>query len=547
MESMNFLIKPLDSTNYATWCSDIKILLLDRDCWDIVAEREAAPVVKEGDEIDARKFKEFNLRFNRAYTTIYMIVSPQYRTIIEGLTNGAEAWKKLKSHFQPDSRARVMALKHEFFSTVIEPDESIGLYSSKLSRIIEQLREAGHPVEDLDQCFQPLRYLPTEYENIIQTVYRWEDKDFKFPKVLEEMLAEEARLRQRATDQVKVSMVSKSVWKSDPERSRISRSQRSSRKEIKFKSGNTKQPSRKKVSQDSVPNRHTSSEVRTSYLLEAFSSSDEGGWIFDSAVTTHFCRVKDLFSKFEQPNASWSSGQYNYSNKSRFQKRAERFLDRKIKCIRTDNGLEFINEQFHNFCDELGIKHERTNIYTPQQNGVSERFNYTAVDGINVLLKDSGLGQGFWSEDLLHFVYTWNRICHSNQCKTPFELYGGKQPSIKHLKPFGCKAFIHIPKQLRKKLDMRSKSGILVGYTLQTKGYRIWLPEARKVIETINVRFNESTPVNLDSNNHKFERVEAVLDPDYVKNKIPLRTASYIDNNEIVLHKIDRESKSSLS
>ncbi|GBO26123.1 hypothetical protein AVEN_110470-1 [Araneus ventricosus] len=92
---------------------------------------------------------------------------------------------------------------------------------------------------------------------------------------------------------------------------------------------------------------------------------------------------------------------------------------------------------------------------------------------------------------------------------------------------------------------MRSKSGILVGYALQTKGYRIWFPESRKVIETINVRFDESTSVNLDSNNHKFERVEVVLDPDYVKNKIPLRTASYIDNNEIVLYEIDKESKSS--
>ncbi|GBM39661.1 hypothetical protein AVEN_104883-1 [Araneus ventricosus] len=111
MESMNFLIEPLDSTNYATWCSDIKVLLLERDCWDIVTEREAAPVVKEY-EIDARKLKELNLGFNGAYTTIYMNVSPQYRPIIEGLTNGAEAWKKLKSNFQPDARVRVMALKH---------------------------------------------------------------------------------------------------------------------------------------------------------------------------------------------------------------------------------------------------------------------------------------------------------------------------------------------------------------------------------------------------------------------------------------------------
>ncbi|GBN07807.1 hypothetical protein AVEN_240196-1 [Araneus ventricosus] len=92
---------------------------------------------------------------------------------------------------------------------------------------------------------------------------------------------------------------------------------------------------------------------------------------------------------------------------------------------------------------------------------------------------------------------------------------------------------------------MISKSGILVGYALQTKGYRIWLLESHKVIETINVRFDESTPVKVDSNTHKFELVVAVLDPDYVTNKIPLRTVSYIHNNEIVPDEIDRESKSS--
>ncbi|GBN13749.1 hypothetical protein AVEN_163287-1 [Araneus ventricosus] len=258
MECMNFFIKPLDSRNYASWCSDIKFLLLERVCWDIVTQKEAATVLKER-EIDEMKLKEFNLRFNRAYTTVYMNVSPQYRTFIEEITNVAEAWKKLKSNFQLDTRARVMALKHEFFSTAIEPDETIGLYASKLSHIIQQLREAGHPVANFDQCFQLLRYLPTEYENIVQTAYRWEDKDFKFPKVLE-ILVQEARLRQRTADKV--------TAKSDPERTHISRSPKSSSKKYKFKSGHSKKPSRKKVLQDSVPNRHTSSELRTNYLLE---------------------------------------------------------------------------------------------------------------------------------------------------------------------------------------------------------------------------------------------------------------------------------------
>ncbi|GBM16837.1 hypothetical protein AVEN_9416-1 [Araneus ventricosus] len=184
-----------------------------------------------------------------------MNVSPQYRTFIEEISNGAEAWKKLKNHFQLDTTARVMALKHEFFSTAIEPDETIGLYASKLSHIIQQLRESGHPVANFDQYFQLLvgcvgvfwrkshkvdhtapiqllRYLTTEYENIVQTAYRWEDKDFKFPKVLE-ILVEEARLRQRTADKVTVSMMSKA--KLDPERTHISRSPKYSSKKNKFK------------------------------------------------------------------------------------------------------------------------------------------------------------------------------------------------------------------------------------------------------------------------------------------------------------------------
>ncbi|GFW66255.1 retrovirus-related Pol polyprotein from transposon TNT 1-94 [Trichonephila clavipes] len=69
----------------------------------------------------------------------------------------------------------------------------------------------------------------------------------------------------------------------------------------------------------------------------------------------------------------------------RFQKRAERFLNRKVIAVRTDGGLEFCNKDIDNFLTELGIKHEVTNSYTPEMNGVAERFNLTALDGIKTL------------------------------------------------------------------------------------------------------------------------------------------------------------------
>ncbi|GBM64646.1 hypothetical protein AVEN_91714-1 [Araneus ventricosus] len=57
-------------------------------------------------------------------------------------------------------------------------------------------------------------------------------------------------------------------------------------------------------------------------------------------------------------------------------------------------------------------------------NGVAERFNLTALNGVKALLKSSGLSQKFWAEALLCFTYAWNRVCHKNK-KTPFELYSG--------------------------------------------------------------------------------------------------------------------------
>lgn len=172
--------------------------------------------------------------------------------------------------------------------------------------------------------------------------------------------------------------------------------------------------------------------------------------------------------------------------------RAERFLGKKVKAIRSDNGTEFVNDNFYIFCREQGIKHEFTNTFTPEQNGVSERFNQTVLGGTRAVLKESGLSKSMWPEASLYVTYTWNRVCHSDQDKTPFELYYGSKPSIRHLRPFGLAAYLGIPKQHRSKLDLRAKKGILVGYALRTKGYRIFIPEEDRVIESANVTFSES-------------------------------------------------------
>ncbi|GJU45108.1 zinc finger, CCHC-type containing protein [Tanacetum coccineum] len=64
-----------------------------------------------------------------------------------------------------------------------------------------------------------------------------------------------------------------------------------------------------------------------------------------------------------------------------------------IKTLRTDRGSEYYD---HVYFQSVGIIHETTTPYTPQQNGVSERKNRALKEMVNSMLSYSGLSEGFW-------------------------------------------------------------------------------------------------------------------------------------------------------
>ena len=66
-----------------------------------------------------------------------------------------------------------------------------------------------------------------------------------------------------------------------------------------------------------------------------------------------------------------------------------------IKVLRTDNGLEFCNEEFNQYCLDHGIDRHKTVRMTPQKNGVAERMNRTLLEKARCMLLSSGLPKGF--------------------------------------------------------------------------------------------------------------------------------------------------------
>lgn len=180
-----------------------------------------------------------------------------------------------------------------------------------------------------------------------------------------------------------------------------------------------------------------------------------------------------------------------------FKSMVENQRDRKIKIFRTDNGLEFCSTEFENYLKETGIIHQKTNAYTPEQNGLSERTNRTIVERARCLLYDAGLDKKFWAEATNTAVYLKNRSCASGlDNKTPYELWHNKKPDLSHVRIFGSQVMVHIPKEKRLKWDTKSKKHILVGFSENVKGYRIYDPVKRCVTTSRDVVIQENTERN---------------------------------------------------
>jgi len=171
----------------------------------------------------------------------------------------------------------------------------------------------------------------------------------------------------------------------------------------------------------------------------------------------------------------------------RYKAEVENKLNRKIKILRSDNGKEFVNKEFDNYLCKAGIVHQKSNPYTPEQNGLAERFNRTVVEKARCLLFDAKMDESFWAEAASTAVYLQNRIVAANLNGTPFEMWNGVKPDISHLRVFGSVVMMHIPKEKRLKWDKKAVKGILVGFPEDVKGYRVYNPSTKDITTSRDV------------------------------------------------------------
>ncbi|KAI3715248.1 hypothetical protein L6452_22221 [Arctium lappa] len=162
------------------------------------------------------------------------------------------------------------------------------------------------------------------------------------------------------------------------------------------------------------------------------------------------------------------------------------------------------NSTLQAFYDDQGTQQQFSAARTPQQNAVVERRNRTLVEAARSMLAYSGLPLSHWAEAISTACYTQNRsILHRRFNKTPYELMNGIKPNIKYFKSFGCKCYVLNDRDNLNKFSPKADEGVFLGYSSNSAAYRVFLLSARKVIESVNVKFDEAA--NLASGQHSSE------------------------------------------
>ena len=174
--------------------------------------------------------------------------------------------------------------------------------------------------------------------------------------------------------------------------------------------------------------------------------------------------------------------------------RIEREAKATISRIRVDNGGEFKNSNMVNLCAQRGYRQEFTNPYTPQQNGVAERYNRTLLDTVRSILTSANVPGHWWGDALQCANYMRNRSSHSSVKRklSPYHKWSGRPPDVSKMHIFGCRVSVLVAKPKQVKLGPKAMEGLFFGYSESSTGYRILLP-SEQIIESSDVIFYDST------------------------------------------------------
>ncbi|KAI3729653.1 hypothetical protein L6452_18315 [Arctium lappa] len=151
-----------------------------------------------------------------------------------------------------------------------------------------------------------------------------------------------------------------------------------------------------------------------------------------------------------------------------------------IETLRSDNGTKFKNDTLQSYLTSVGISHNFSVSYTPQQNGVVERKNQTLVEDVRTML-------AYYGQPMCYILNDRDNLG---------------------------------------KFDKKADEGYFVGYSLTSKAYRVYNRRTKCIMESVNVSFDENTTLTSKQNSSELKlkgkaSIQSRIEPKSTQPKFP--------------------------
>jgi len=169
-------------------------------------------------------------------------------------------------------------------------------------------------------------------------------------------------------------------------------------------------------------------------------------------------------------------------------------FERDIKNFQCDNGREFDNSPFQNFCRQNGMQFRFSCPHTSSQNGKAERTIKSINNIVRTLLAHSSMPPSFWHYALSMATYLLNILpTKVLGYRSLMQILYQKNPLYSHLRVFGCLCY-PLFLALIHKLQARSTPCAFLGYRSNHRSYKCFDLSSKKIIISRQVLFDETYP-----------------------------------------------------
>ncbi|KAH9704361.1 Integrase catalytic domain-containing protein [Citrus sinensis] len=389
---------------------------------------------------------------NKAHNTIILHLSDEVLREVAKEKTASGLWAKLEELFLKKSLAKRLYMKRKLYTFSMKEGTAMKDHLDEFNKLILDLENVNVMLEDEDRALILLSSLPDSYEHFMDTLL-YGRQTLTLKDVKNALKSKDLKKRSDFKDQaigdglfVKKKSEKKTFESIDGGKVLLGNNlackvtgmgtiniQMFDDKTRELKQGPSQVPS------------HGGAR----YLITFIDDYSRKLWVY---ILKYKSEALDKFKE-------WTALMENQRRK-------------KVKRLKTDNGLEYCSNEFDEFCKRLGIARHKTVRHTPQQNGLAERLNRTLIEKVRCMLLSSNLFKFFWAEAAVTAAYLINRSPSSAlEFKTPQEVWSGKPPDLSNLKVFGCPAYAHIRQG---KLELRAVKGYFMGYPESIKGYKIW-------------------------------------------------------------------------